>query len=163
MDAKALLVNQLASGQWLVGACVEGFSDSDCVAPLLDGGQTAIWILGHLATSEDWLVSKATGGKLEIAGELHEPFKAGQAPSTELGDYPPMSEVVALFNAQRERTVAAMQASDPATWDNDAPEGVPPVCKTIGGVWGLMANHTYWHIGQLTSIRRMLNKPSLMG
>ena len=162
MDAKELLINQLEMGQWLIESCVEGFSDSDCVAQLLDGGQTAIWIVGHLATSEDWLASKAAGGSPQISDELHTKFKAGQAPSTDITEYPPMSEVVALYRTQRERTVAGVKASDPAGWDNPAPEGLPPAARTIGGVWGLTATHTFWHVGQLTAIRRMLNKPALL-
>ena len=73
-----------------------------------------------------------------------------------------MSEVVALYQMQRERTIAGLKASDPASWDDPAPEGVPAAAKTIGGVWGLTASHTFWHVGQLTAIRRMLNKPPLL-
>jgi len=162
VDAKALLLTELQSGQWAIEQFVADFVESDWHAPLLEGGQTALWIIGHIATAEDWLVAKATGGEMQISPEIHAAFKAGPPPSTKPDAYPSKSAVLDLLKTQRERTQTALAAADAATWDNPAPEGVPPVAKDIGGVWGLVATHPFWHVGQLTTIRRMLGKPALL-
>ena len=161
MDAKALLTSQLGSSAWLLGKAAEDLNDADFLAQLPGEGQTANWIYGHLATSEDWFMSKLTGSSLQISADDHERYKAGQALTTDPGAYLSKADVLSLFQTQRERTLGALSKADTSSWDSPAPEGLPPMMETVGSVWGVVGTHSFWHLGQVTAIRRMLGKPPM--
>ncbi len=121
------------------------------------------WCLGHLATSEDWFLKLLTGAETALSEDTHAKYKAGQSPTSNAGDYPGKADVWGMFQAQRKRVLAALEKDDPGTWDDPAPEGLPPLFKTRGSIWGLIATHQYWHLGQIMSIRRMVGKPPALG
>ena len=163
MDAKDVLRNQLASGDNLIEMFSQDFSDEEYLYQLPNGGQTTLWIIGHLAVSEDWMLSKISRGEVKISPEMHEKFQGGTAPTGNAEDNPSIDEVKQLFKEQRERTLAALDESDTDTWENESPEDVRQFFPTIGGLWSLMATHEFWHFGQLSVIRRNLEKPSALG
>ncbi len=69
-----------------------------------------------------------------------------------------------MFGLARTNTLEAIEAADVATWTNPSPDDYPKeFFPTIGAVWGMMATHQFWHIGQITTCRTIMKKkPVLM-
>ena len=160
MSPKEIIKNQLATGDALLEMFLKDFSDDDCLRQLPEGGQNVTWIHGHLACSDDWILSKLTGSSYQISEAIHGKYKGGSTVSAAASENLGRAEVEALFKEQRGRTMAAIEAADESKWNDPAPEGIPPFFPTVGSVWGMLATHLYWHFGQVTAIRRMLGKPS---
>ncbi len=161
MDANTLLLGQVDFAEGILTQGAQDLSESEFLAQLPGPGQHANWIFGHLSTTEDWLLSKLTGSSLELSEDVHSKYKPIPTLSAAASAFVPRSEVLALFKDQRQRTDAAIQGADTATWDNPLPEGIPPQMGNTGGAWGVIGTHVFWHLGQLTAIRRMLGKPAL--
>lgn len=169
MDIKALLRNQLDSGMKLLMKAAETLSEDDFHAQLPGPGPSANWIFGHLAVNEDWFVSLLTGQPVRMGRELIEQYQddasfvtesASHARATSSSSFS-KSAILEHYLDQRKRTLEALAASEVAHWDSPLPTGIPPMYKNLGGVWGIVAVHPYWHLGQLMSIRHMLHKPPL--
>lgn len=169
MDVKELLAIQLDSGQALLTAAAEALTEDEFHAHLPGPGPSANWIFGHLAVNEDWFLSLLSDQKVQLPKDLADRYQGDLSFAQEVASTSRPSqaaglgkqEIVDLFVRQRQRTRATLQASDPSGWHGPLPEGIPAIYKSLGGVWGIVAVHQYWHLGQLMSIRNMLKKPPL--
>lgn len=161
MNIKELLTSQLGAGLWLFENGLADFSDEDARVQACAGAPHAIWMLMHVASSEDAMVQGITGGSAVIPEEVRARFKSGSTPDPK----DPITKDAALgyFRSVRERTLKALAEFAPADLDQPAPPGVPALFRTAGETWGLVATHPFWHFGQLSVIRRMLGKRSLFG
>lgn len=165
MDVKELLKNELDSGQHILTKAVEIFNEDEFHAHLPGPGVSANWVLGHLAVNEDWFLSILTPAGVTLSADVIAMYQEDrsflkEAPRTPsyVETHPPKAALVELFLTQRQRVLQALEEADVATWDQPAPEGMPPIFSTVGAVWGVIATHQYWHIGQVMSIRHMLAK-----
>lgn len=167
MEIKEFLTIQLDSGEsWLLKA-TDGLSEDDFREHLPGPGPSANWIFGHLAVNEDWFLSVLTPQKMQSSAELVEAYQGDLSFTREVAHQAasarPSSllkqQIIDLFVATRRRTLSALRDADISEWQGPLPQGIPSVYKNIGGVWGIIAVHQYWHLGQLMSIRHMLKKP----
>ena len=163
MSPKDVIKSQIGTSEFLVEKFLSDLSDEDFLHQLPEGGQTVTWVLGHRACTEDWTLHHLTGEPYQIPGDLHEKFKGGSTVETDPTANPSRAEIEGTYRAQRERTMAALEQSDESTWDDPAPEGMPEVFPTIGSLWGMTGTHIFWHVGQITIIRRLLGKPPILG
>lgn len=161
--ARDVVLGQLKNSQMLLEMLTADLSDAEYFAPALEGTNHAGWILGHLATAEDWAVSKVTGGKQRIPQAIHEKFKGGSKCVPDASAYPSRKELDELFRDARAHTLESLSAFDETKWDDPAPEGVPAeFFPTLGSIWGLMGMHPFWHIGQLTTCRHKMGKKPVL-
>ena len=159
-DAKELVKQQLQMGENLLKMFSSDFSEAECLAPPVEGGCHLIWILGHVAGTQEWAVSKLTGQAVRMPPNLVELFKGGSKVSVDAKRYPSRAEVEDLSRRAQAATIKALDAFDEKRWSDPSPEGVPrDYFPTAGSLWGMMGTHTFWHVGQLTDIRRRLGKP----
>ena len=159
-DAKETVKQQLQMGENLLKMFSSDFSDADGLVQPVEGGCHLIWILGHLATTQDWAVSKLTGQPNRVPQKLIDLFKGGSKVAADAKRYPPRAEVEDLFRQTQAATIKALDVFDEKRWSDPSPDGVPrEYFPTAGSLWGMMGTHTFWHVGQLTDIRRRLGKP----
>jgi len=163
MGPREVIKSQIGTAEYLVEKFTGDLGDDDFLHQLPEGGQTVTWILGHLACTEDWTLHHLTGEPYQIAEDLHGKFKGGSTVETDPSANPSRTEIEGIYREQRARTLAALEQSDESEWDNAAPEGLPEVFPTVGSLWGMTATHVFWHVGQITVIRRLLGKPPIMG
>lgn len=155
MKLQDLLISQLNTAGFLYDGALKGFSEADARFQPCPGGQHAIWLLMHLAVSDDILLNKLCGTPHAL-GEHHVRFRGGSTPDPK--------EPLALEQAQRlsretrARIISTLQGLAPEAFDKPAPPGLPPGMTRVGDGLGLIASHAYWHFGQLLLIRRMLGK-----
>ncbi|MHC4697205.1 MAG: DinB family protein [Planctomycetota bacterium] len=162
-SAKDVIRNQLQNGQQLIEMYTGDLSDEEYFHPATPGTNHAAWILGHIAVSEDSLVSMITGQAKRFPQAVHDLLGPSSTCESDASKYPSRSELDEMFRNSRAHTVEALQTFDEGKWVDPAPEGLPKqFFWTAGAVWGLIGFHQFWHIGQLTTCRTVMNKKRLL-
>jgi hypothetical protein len=169
MEVKTLLKIQLDSGQVLLAKAADTLTESEFHNQLPGPGPSAHWIFGHLTVNEDWFLSLLTGQPVRSPKDLIDRYQDDASFTKESTDFrgtsdSPLSKgaIVGLFLEQRQRTLAELATTDLSRWNEPLPADIPAMFRNLGGVWGIVATHPYWHLGQLMSIRHMLHKPPLV-
>jgi hypothetical protein len=119
-------------------------------------------ILFHVAKSEDDFVQARLQGKPTL-WESEKWYQKLNLPQSESGAHynidqvnafpvPPAKELVAFFNAAREKTLAYI--SGLKTADFDRKFSMPPFGDmTVGGMCSLIVGHAAGHLGEMSYIR----------
>ena len=161
MNAKNLIINQMEAGMWHFSEFTKDFSDEDARFQPFDGGNHLNWILVHVATTQDSIISSLGGTPKKISDNLHENY--GGSSKCKADDGMTKAEAWKLFTETHPRAVEFVKNFDESRLDDPAPEGAPPLFKTLGEFLGLLGTHSFWHFGQLSVNRRMLKKPPALG
>jgi hypothetical protein len=125
------------------------------------GGNSAAWIVGHLVRTDrrslGWL------GVTEVPAApdgFEERFAPTRTAAAGQGGYGDPKELMALFDAHRDRLIAAVLAADDAKL-REPPSFQSPLFADKGEATLFMALHTAMHLGQITIIRRSLGYPPI--
>lgn len=160
---KDVVGHQLETGNFLLGKFTGDLSDAEYFIPAVEGGNHAAWILGHIAVSEDLMVSLITGSPKRLPEPMHELFRGGSACVADASKYPSRSKIDDLLRTARTNTLAALAAFDEGKSNDPSPERpAKDFFPTMGSLWGMIGAHQFWHIGQLTDCRRVLKKPPVL-
>jgi len=120
--AKNVIQNQLDTGMFLIEKFTADLSDQDYFhAPVASSNHTA-WILGHLATSDDRMLSTITGKPHRLAKDHHELFRGGAPCDPSPSRYPARKAMDELFRTQRAHVVEALKMADQKSWDEPCPD-----------------------------------------
>lgn len=132
--------------------CVEDVTDEEA-GTRPHGLTPIIWQFGHIASADAGYLYRA-GGRIEVPSTYRDLFGTGTG-----GDapYPPLAELRRLFeDVQRELLQAARTA------DLSLPiEGQS--YHTVGEVLLFPMYHRGYHIGKMTTLRALVEKPRLFG
>lgn len=123
---------------------------------LTPGGNHAAWVMGHLAVTDDFVLTKAGGREAKCPAAWEKLFGTGSTPTGKPGDYPAVGEIKEHLNLRREELIGWFKSLDEAKLASPLPEGTEWLAKTHGGAMATLAIHEGLHAGQLTMIRRSL-------
>lgn len=159
-----VIVGQLQSGQQLIDMLTKDLSDGEMFKAAAPGTNHPAWLVGHIAVSEDWMLTKLAGAPPRHPQALHDLFKGGKPCTPEAAKYPPRKEIMELFVNQRATSIEAIKLFDEHRWQERFADAKPTdFFPTFGALWALMGTHQYWHIGQLATCRAALGKkPTFM-
>jgi uncharacterized damage-inducible protein DinB len=122
-----------------------------------------LWSLGHLAMTYNWLTGLAGGdaGKLpESYGGL---FGGKSKPTGNAKDYPSLSELRMAFDDQYNRFVTTMEKLPEADLSTSVADKTGGFASDKLDLIHKATWHEGWHAGQISSIRRALGLPPVMG
>ena len=154
------LADRFRFNEQLLAVATEGFAADDWSrAPSEQGGNTAHWILGHVALARRGLLRKL-GVEVPVeAWEDH--FQRGGTPDAAAA-YPAPAELIAdlAANGERlsERLPSLSEVERGAEWGTAFPDGSTTVA---GGAHFLYFHETY-HLGQIGLLRRICGKPGFV-
>lgn len=123
----------------------------------------ALWVLGHLASTDGWLASMVNAPGTTAPESWQKPFGQGSKPVSDPKQYPSVAELKKAFDENRAAVLK---------WFETAPESAlaTPLKDKTGGfmndpIDGAMkiAWHEGWHMGQVATLRKALGLPSVMG
>lgn len=122
-----------------------------------------LWVLGHMAHSNQWFASLVDGQPMTSPQEWETLYGMKSRPVSDPAVYPPVADMRAAFEASIDRLCAAVDALSDAELDAPpAGDGAGFVSdkldSALKAVW-----HYGWHLGQVASLRKGLGLPSLMG
>ncbi len=123
------------------------------------GGNSAAWIVGHLVRTDRRTLGWLGATDLpEVPDGFEERFTPSRAVAAEQKGYGDPKELLALFDAHRDRLVEAVLAADPAKLGEPSPMQTP-LFTNKGEALLFMGLHTSMHLGQISTIRRSLGYP----
>ena len=121
-----------------------------------DGANCAAWVLGHLTlTDRRSLAWLGVTDLPALPDGFEQRFVVTRTKAGEQKGFGDPKELVRLFDEHRVRLIAAVQAADPAKFDDPPPFQTPMFADKGEGML-FMGLHTAMHMGQLSVIRRML-------
>lgn len=163
MNGSEAIIEVLNSTKGTLDWFLADFSDADMLVRPVPGANHAAWQIGNVITGDYFLVKDAipTAEFPDLPpgfADLHGSKGAKQeGPEGFLSK----AEYLKLFADVRAATVAAVSKLSDAELDAANPGKYASMSPTMGKMFILVANHTLMHAGQITVIRRKLEKPVL--
>ncbi len=139
----------------------EAYEPADWAVAPPGGGNTAHWILGHLAF--------ARRGICRVLGEAlpeedwEAPFRRDASPVPgEEASYPPAETLLEDLARSGALITSILDRADAEHLDGPAGRSFPDGSDTRGGAAQFMHFHEVYHVGQLGLLRRMVGKPGFI-
>jgi hypothetical protein len=123
---------------------------------LTSGGNHAAWVIGHLAVTDDTLLSGLGGRAPKCPKSWEKLFGMGSQPTGNPSDYPPVAEITERLSQCREELAAWFGSMDEAKLASPLPKDMETFAASHGALMSSLAVHEGLHAGQLTMIRRDL-------
>ena len=155
MDARALLQEQLAGSQQVLTYSLGEISDQDARRMPNPTLSPIIWQIGHLANTNVSFLKRA-GVTASVPANYPELFKGGSGGAAA---YPPLEEVVRVSDDTHGALMAALAEADLSA-ANEGPRGM---WNNLGGMYAFVNAHRWYHVGKITTLRALLEKPRLFG
>jgi hypothetical protein len=122
----------------------------------------ALWTIGHLATTYQWLASLLDGTWAPLPDNYNALFGMGSKPLPDAAAYPPVSEVRSHLDRMYGRFAELAARIRPADAGKPTVGDSHGFCRDRADVLYKAAWHEGWHSGQLSSLRRALGLKSIM-
>ena len=165
MSQAALLAEQLDDTRWWTLALLADMEGDDWGFQPGPGLAHALWLCGHLASSQNTLIHVRCLGRAVLDESFKGHFPLGQpVASTREYDFPPIELVLDTMKSTHAKTCDAIRGMSDDLLAEPAfgAEGNPhPHYRDKRGAVSHCARHEAFHAGQLATIRRLLGKPFL--
>lgn len=127
------------------------------------GANHALWFAGHMAATDNFLISLLAPEKAHASEGYAALFGMGSQPTADASKYPPVESVL---ETMRERRRSLLEILDSLTEEDLArktPAGAPDFTPDFASVFELAVWHEGLHCGQLSLVRRALGHQPLLG
>lgn len=162
MDAKQAIVANLGQSDFIVEGYLADLTPEQMLTRPNAGCNHIAWQVGHLISSERYLVDKIAPGSMEpLPAGFDEKHKKAAAGTDDKGAFLSKDEYLKLRKQVRAGALKVLEKLSPADLDKPAPAGVPPFIKTVGDLFVFLPTHWVMHAGQWAVIRRHCGKPAL--
>ncbi len=165
MTQSELLAEQLNDARAWTLALLCDLSGDDWTYQPAPGLAHALWLCGHLASSQNTLIHTRCLGSPVLDASFKEHFPLGcPVRGASEYDYPPLDFVLATMAETHKKTCDAIRSMSEDLLCEPAfgAEGKPhPRYRDKRGAVSHCARHEAFHAGQLATIRRLLGKPFL--
>jgi len=164
MSIGQMLADQIdVTRQWTL-ALLEDFRGDEWTFQPQPGLHHALWLCGHLATSQETLVFKRCFGREPVLDPaFREHFgMGGPVRSAQEHAYPPPAEVLATMADVHAQVCAMIRTASDAALSEAAyaadGKSRHPYYDTRAGALGHASRHEAFHAGQIALLRRLLGK-----
>jgi len=157
MTDPSSLVPTLARNLELLERQADGVSHEASLRPIVPGGSTFNWLLGHLVLSRDRMLEALARARVldEATAALYE--RGGAAPGADEAER--FETLVAALSTQQARLETALETADEALLESPLFEGR----SDVRGWVAFLAWHETYHVGQAALYRRLAGHPSAIG
>ncbi|HJO26372.1 MAG TPA: DinB family protein [Planctomycetota bacterium] len=135
----------------LLATVSDGFEETDWLHTAGAGGNTAHWILGHLAAARRYLARRL--GLLETAEPWEDAFDIGVTPA-DPKTYPSIEDLTVKFNEAGEILAASLATVSSTTLAKKLDEPLPDGSTDLAGMARFFYMHDTYHLGQIGLLRR---------
>jgi hypothetical protein len=140
------------------------FSDEDLFVRPVPNANHAAWQIGNIIAGDVYLVqAEIPDAKFpELPAGFMEQHSSGNTKADGPAGFLKKAEYLKLFADVRAATIAALMKLSDADLDKPTSDAMKHYAATLGTLFIMTSNHTLWHAGQFSVIRRKLGKPVLM-
>lgn len=163
MNTKEAIQASMDISMFVLNTYLSDLSNEDLMRRPSDGSNHLAWQLGHLISSEVYLL-KSICPDQEVS--LPEGFAEKHAKDTVGVDDPAAfcskDEYLQVFQQVRSATIEALGSLPESRLDDPSPEQFRQHFPTVGQMFTLIGTHPLMHAGQFAVVRRQLGKPVLI-
>jgi len=145
---------------------INDLKDEPLAQPTINGGNHALWVLGHLAYIESSILHNFIHGKETCPLiDLKDKFDFKTEPSTDASDYPSFDDLMNNYDSAHTELLEYIDTITDEDLDKpieSCPEEWESFFGTIGMCLGTICMHPCMHYGQLADTRRALGRSPLM-
>jgi hypothetical protein len=162
MNAAAAIKIGLDMGEFVSLAYLGDLSDHDLLQRPSPGCNHILWQLGHLIASEHQMVETCFPGTMpSLPAGFAEKYSKQTAESDRSADFHTKAELLGVYRAQRDATLAKLATLADSAFDGEAPESMRSYAPTVGAMFSLQGSHWLMHAGQWAVLRRQLGRAPL--
>jgi len=132
-----------------------------CHKPV-DGANHALWVLGHLAVTDDWFACTLASRESVIDESWGPLFGMKSEPSDDPTIYPSIDEIKSALERARQSLLTGFESLGEQQLQGPVPEELEGFAPNVGGAAYTLAWHEGFHAGQLSAVRRSLGLPFAM-
>jgi hypothetical protein len=142
-----------------VNALFEAMTEDQLCHQPFPGANHALWIMGHLASVDAFLLQACGGPSDPQLVPLQPLFFMKSQPSPNLSDYPPVTQIRVWFDLTRKTVLDWFRSQNEQDLSTPLPEGIREIAPDRLCLIARLAIHEAGHAGQLTMIRKSLGLP----
>src|SRR6266480_1710202 len=131
-------------------------SPDDWCRQLVPGTNHALWFAGHMATTDNYFISRVAPGREKQLEGWDKLFGMGSKPTNDPDDYPPVAEVLDTMRERRGLLVELLQGRTDAELFGPPAAGASDFLPDLATIFEMTTWHETLHLGQVTSVRRAL-------
>ena len=136
----------------------------DWVHQVHSGSNHALWFVGHMANTDNFLLSLVSPASAVPLEGFNAQFGMGSQPTSQPGEYPPAEKVLSTMRERRTKLLEVLAGLSDEELAQKTPEGAPEFLPDFASVFELAIWHEGLHSGQLSVTRRALgHKPLVTG
>jgi len=163
MDLKSRVERQLNKVREVTETFLSAFGTPEqWTLQVHDKANPPIWVAGHLATVDNFMISLLAPEKAVAKVEYQTKFGMGSRPTSDPADYPPPEEVLAFMRERRRTVLEILAGLSDDDMSKPTPEGTPGIMPDVGSIFELAVWHEAIHAGQVTVARRALGHEPLV-
>ena len=153
---KGMVLDRLAWARSFTQGLIGSLSDDQLIVRAGGCGNHALWVMGHLAVSEDQLVAVTTGRPPKLSDSDSRLFGGGSQPSDQADDYPLRDELLSTMATTRQATVAWVESLDDDEAAAPVPDALKPFAPNAISLAFTIVAHELFHTGQVATVRAVL-------
>jgi uncharacterized damage-inducible protein DinB len=164
MNLHDFMVAQIEAAREMTLSQINDFADDELLVQPCPGGNHPLWLLGHIANSEDGLILSFCKGENVLPGSYFKLFGIGSTPQTAASAYPSRDEILAGMEEAHAAAIDYVGGVSPEELDRP-PHGLDrlrPEAQELFHSRGACilhhALHEANHAGQMAVLRRILGK-----
>ncbi|MAE28021.1 MAG: hypothetical protein CMJ87_03410 [Planctomycetes bacterium] len=135
----------------LLATVSAGFEDREWLHTAGEGGNTAHWILGHVAAARLYLARRC--GLTEEVEDWEAAFDIGVTPASP-DTYPSIESLTEAFEKGGTLLARGLPEMSPQTLAEELDEPLPDGSKDLAGMARFFYMHDTYHLGQIGLVRR---------
>lgn len=157
MTSKERLKRQLLATRELSERLLADFQKpEDWVFQVHPGSNHALWFVGHMASTDNFLLSLLAGKRSSELSSYSGLFGMGSNPTGQAQDYPPAQDVLSTMRERRATLLQVLEDLQEEDLSTPTPDGTPDFLPDYASIFDMANWHERQHIGQLTVTRRAL-------
>jgi len=161
MNIKQAVLATLAPADMIVGSYLADLADAELLVRPVPGANHIAWQLGHLISSEAFLVKMAVPScKADLPPGFAERHTKDTASIDAPAGFDSKTRYLELAKGVRSGVLASLDSLSPEDFDRPV-SGGPPFVKTVGDTFLFLGAHWLMHAGQWTVLRRKIGRPSM--
>ena len=164
MSLNERLQRQLAGTRQLSEKLLAAFQEpAQWVHQVHPGCNHALWFVGHMANTDNFLLSLVAPQRTAPLEGYRERFGMGSQPVNRPEEYPPPQEVLETMRERRRTLLNVLGEMSEEDLSRATPPGSPDFLPDFASVFEMANWHEAMHAGQLSVARRALGHKPLSG
>lgn len=151
--------------QWsrrFLESLLASLTDQQLLARAGGAGNHALWVMGHVAVSEDQLMAMISGRAPTLPQRFQDLFAGGTEPRSSASEYPSRAELADAMRSTRQAAIEWFRSRSEAELDAQTPEMLRPFAPDVRTMPMALCGHEMIHTGQVAAVRSSLGLPKIL-